>query len=448
MLPAHDNTYITRTGPGTPMGNLLRRFWAPVLLSSELPGPDCPPVQLRVMSEDLVAFRTTSGRPAVLAAHCPHRGASLFFGRNEEEGLRCVYHGWKFDATGRCIDMPNEPPESNPSTGHFGAAQGNLRTSPSAELRTSFRDKVHHTAYQCREQAGIIWVYLGPPDLQAELPQLEWAALPPSHIVVSKRLQDCNYLQAMEGGIDPSHLSFLHSKKEASQKPVEAGGIRFPPYMTRDRHPRFETLETGSGVQIAARRVADDEHFYWRISQFLLPWYTIFPADPGLPLGGHAWVPIDDTHCWTWSFSWQAERPLTPEEVADMRSGLGIHAHVDPITFQPLANRANDYRVDRVEQHRGSFSGIRGIGEQDMAAQESMGPIYDRTKEHLGVSDAAIISMRRLLLRLAHALEAGQEPAAAAQPENYRVRSAALVLPRAQPWQQGAAGALASPVFT
>ncbi len=290
-------------------------------------------------------------------------------------------------------------------------------------------------------------MYLGPPGLRSELPQLEWSVLPQTHIVVSKRLQDCNYLQAAEGGIDPSHLSFLHSTKESPTRPVEVGGIRFPPSMARDRQPRFETLETNSGIQIAARRVADGQHFYWRISQFLLPWYTIFPADPGLPLGGHAWVPIDDTHCWTWSFSWQAERPLTPEELADMRSGLGIHAHVDPITFRPLANRDNDYGIDRTEQRRGSFSGIPGIGEQDMAAQESMGALYDRTREHLGVSDTAIISMRRQLLRLARALQAGQEPEAASRPESYRVRSAAVVLPRSQPWREGAGAALASPVF-
>jgi len=418
MLPAADNRYLTRTGRGTPMGALLRRFWVPALLSAELPTPDGPPLRVRLLGEDLVAFRTNDGRVALLAANCPHRGASLFFGRNEDNGIRCVYHGWQFDAAGACTDMPNEPAESN------------------------FRHEVRATAYPCVERAGVIWTYLGPAGTAAALPDLEWALLPPGHLVVSKRLQECNYLQAMEGGIDPSHLSFLHSKKEAPPQPLESGGIRFPPYMALDRHPRFETLETPYGVLIAARRRAGDDGYYWRISQFLQPWYTIFPADPGLPLGGHAWVPIDDEHCWTWSFSWQADRPLTAAELADMQSGLGIHAHVDPKTFRALANRDNDYRIDRADQRSGSYSGIRGIGEQDMATQESMGTTYDRSKEHLGVSDAAIIATRRQLLRLARALEQGVAPAAAGDGAAYRVRSAAVVLPRTTPWRAGAAAAL------
>src|SRR5437763_1338512 len=162
MLSKADNELITRTGPGTPTGELFRRFWLPALTSSELPEPDCPPVRLRLLSEDLVAFRDTEGRVGLLGQHCPHRGASLFFGRNEENGLRCVYHGWKFDVAGACVDMPNEPPESNPSTG----------------LRTGFKNKVHATAYPCVERAGVVWTYMGPPDRMAEPPRLEWARVP------------------------------------------------------------------------------------------------------------------------------------------------------------------------------------------------------------------------------------------------------------------------------
>src|SRR4051794_33699126 len=182
MLSKEDNELLTRVGPGTPTGELLRRYWQPALLAAELPEPDGAPLRVRLLGEDLVAFRDTSGQVGLLGAHCPHRGASLFFGRNEECGLRCVYHGWKFDVTGQCVDMPSEPPESN------------------------FKDKIHHIAYPCAERGGVIWAYLGPSSPVPPLPALEWINLPPEQRFQAKRMQYCNWVQALEGDIDQSHV--------------------------------------------------------------------------------------------------------------------------------------------------------------------------------------------------------------------------------------------------
>ena len=187
MLSKEDNELVTRIGPGTPMGAVMRRYWMPAMLSEELRDRDGAPARVRLLGEDLVAFRDTAGKIGLLAQNCPHRGASLFFGRNEEEGLRCVYHGWKFDVTGACVDMPNEPPESN------------------------FKHKVHATAgYPCLEKGGVIWTYMGPPEKQPPLPEYEWMRLPEGHGYVSKTYEDCNFLQGIEGGVDSSHSSFLH----------------------------------------------------------------------------------------------------------------------------------------------------------------------------------------------------------------------------------------------
>ena len=186
MLTAANNEAITHTGPGTPMGEYLRRYWIPALCSRELAEPDGPPRRVRLLSEDLIAFRTTSGEVGLVQNACPHRGASLFFGRNEEEGLRCVYHGWKFDVTGRCVDMPSEPAESN------------------------FKTKVTARAYPTIERGGFVWAYMGPAELQPVLPEYGWTLVPDGHVLTSRRIQECNYLQAIEGGIDSAHVPFLH----------------------------------------------------------------------------------------------------------------------------------------------------------------------------------------------------------------------------------------------
>lgn len=414
MLTREENEILVHTGPGTPMGEYLRRYWTPVLLAEELPGPDCPPVRVRVLGERLIAFRDTQGRLGLLDEFCPHRLTSLFWGRNEECGLRCAYHGWKFDVHGNCVDMPSEPPE-------YG-----------------FKQRVHTTAYPAREWGGLIWAYLGPADKQPALPEYEWALVPAGHRFVSKRLQESNYLQAVEGGIDSSHVSFLHSTPGLEHHASTTAGLQAP-YMWRDKAPRFTVNRAPYGLLIGARRDAEADSYYWRVTQYLLPTATMIPGPHHgrAPLNGHVWVPIDDHNCWNFSITWLPSRPLTAAEVEDLKSGNTIHAGVDPRTYIPFRNQRNDYLIDREAQKTETFSGITGLSEQDSAVQESMGPIVDRTREHLGTSDTAVIAARRLLLREVRALQRGEEPAACRDAAVYRVRPEIAILSRDVPWEEG-----------
>ncbi|MFN0070990.1 MAG: Rieske 2Fe-2S domain-containing protein [Chloroflexota bacterium] len=424
MLSPVDNDIMCRVSSGTPMGSLLRTFWMPALLSRELPEPDGAPVKVRLLGENLVAFRDSTGTVGLVAENCPHRGASLFYGRNEDQGLRCVYHGWKFNAAGECLDMPNEPFESN------------------------FKHKVHISAYPCRERGGLVWAYMGPAGLGAELPDLEWARVPDSHLFLSKCLQECNWVQALEGGLDSSHISFLHSKLDRTTIAAPRGSVLAEQFGGQDPHPRFSVRETDYGFVYGARRNATNDQYYWRITQWLLPFYHIIPAEDGAVVTGNAWVPIDDEHCWVYRASWHPDRPLTEREIHDYRYRGVMHEEVDPITFRPVANRRNDFLIDRDVQRLESYSGIKGIQAQDMAMIETMGPIYDRTREHLGTSDTAIISMRRRLIRLTQALADGDVPHAATHGASYRVRSTALLLNRGVPFDEGARERLISPIET
>ncbi len=418
MLTKEENELLTRVGPGTVMGDFLRQYWQPILLSTELAEPDCAPLRVRLMGEDLIAFRTTSGKVGLVGNHCPHRGASLFFGRNEEEGLRCVYHGWKFDVEGNCVDMPNEPPESN------------------------FKHKIRHQAYVCQEKAGLIWAYLGPQNPAPPIPELEWTLVPDSQRYVSKRWQESNWAQSIEGGIDNSHASFLHSKLKVNP---EASATA---YMFNDRHPRFEAVDTDYGTMIVARREAGEDKYYWRITQFYMPFYTMIPGFGSDGLNdGHAWVPIDDENTMTWSITWQTERPLTEEELHTRKTypGSGIHVGINggfkPATSAPggawrtLPELANNFHLDRDLQKTEQFCGIINFGMQDSGVQVSMGPIYDRTKEHLATSDTGVIRVRRRWVNGATALrEHGTTPPAVNTPEIYRARAVPIVLPKDQSW--------------
>jgi nitrite reductase/ring-hydroxylating ferredoxin subunit len=416
VLRKEQNDLLTQTGPGTPLGRLFRSYWIPALLAGELPQPDCPPVRVKLLSERLIAFRDTSGQLGLMDEFCAHRGVSLWFGRNEECGLRCPYHGWKYDVTGQCVDMPNEPEHS------------------------AFAKKVTLKSYPLVEQGGVLWTYMGPAEKQPPLPAYEFANVPAAQSYMSKRVQECNWLQAMEGGIDSSHVSFLH--RGALNTDPLFKGTRGNRYNMSDLSPVFEVVESAGGLYIGARRNAENGHYYWRITQWVMPSYTMIPPRGGHPVHGHFWIPIDDENCWTWSFDYHPTRALTDAELAAMRAGQGIHARVDA-NFRPLANRDNDYLMDRQAQREGrTYSGIEGFAMQDASLQESMGPIVDRTKETLVSTDSGIIMARQKLLRAVKALEESGTVPPGVDPVHQRVRSAAVVLPPDQPFKDAAREAL------
>ena len=432
MLSKEENDLLTQTGPGTAMGEVFRRFWLPAMLSSELPEPDCPPVRLAMLSEDLVAFRDSNGRVGVLDRYCLHRGTNLFWGRNEECGLRCIYHGWKFDVNGQCVDMPNEPTESGSGVpdpykpGFVGARHA----SP------SFKDKIKTTAYPTQERGGLIWVYMGPPGLHPELPELEWTFVPENQRYVSKRITECNYLQNIEGECDSAHVSFLHG-------PARFGMPRnisvLSQYEAGDTTPRFSVKHADHGLLIGARRDAGDDSFYWRVTPFMLPSYTIVPSAPDQVKLFTGAVPVHETCMMGFTVTWHPDRPLTEDELAWCTTGDGSHVSVDPKTFSMTQTKSNDYEIDRAKQRTESFTGIRGIRTQDVAVQEDQwGPLTKRWREHLGTTDVAVIALRRLLIQKAQDLQKGIEPPEAHNGAAYRVRSVAVVLKRDVEFDSGA----------
>ena len=378
MLSAQDNQLLARTGPGTPMGELFRRFWLPALLPSELPDPDSAPIRFRLLGEDLIAFRDTSGKVGFVAQACPHRGASLFFGRTEEDGLRCVYHGWKFDVTGACVDMPSEPVESN------------------------FKSKVRVLAYPSAEMGDIVWIYMGPPEKQPPLPLYEWYS--GTHEItphIHKWMQDCNWAQGQEGNIDTAHVTFLH-------RSFEGFGFRGT---NPDAAPLVEVMPTEFGFVYGGRRETPDGQYYWRVTPYAMPGFTTIPGASQIGAGFFV-LPVDDEHCWWWTISLGG------------RVNRGGQPYIDliPGTWRQKRNKDNDYLIDREMQRTVNYTGLPGNRVQDSAVIESMGPIMDRTNEHLGRSDAAIIYMRRLMIDAAKQLQQGIEPAVLSSGELSRVR--------------------------
>jgi phthalate 4,5-dioxygenase len=429
MLSREDNELMSRVCGDAPMGRLMRRYWLPVVTSADLPAPDSPPVRIRLLGEDLVLFRDTEGRVGLLEEHCAHRGASLAFGRNEDCGLRCVYHGWKYDISGQCVDMPNEPPES------------------------TFRQKIRLTSYPILERNGIVWTYLGDPADAAVTapPDLEWSLVPDSQRYISLRYQKCNWAQALEGGIDSSHTAFLHAHLSEEDDYRDARRRQGTAYKLADKHPRFETALTDYGMLIAARRNAEPGSYYWRITQFLMPFYTIIPPyGPSPAFSGHGWVPVDDETTMVWTVTWHPSRDLREDELTRFRRPAqpwegGLHLPLDYVappspskawgSWRALPDQANDYLIDWERQAATRYSGIPTGAMQDAAMQESMGPIYDRSKEHLGSADAGIARVRNLWLRAAEGLRDRRlDPPGSVTPRSYRVRSASVVLPREADW--------------
>lgn len=410
MIAREQNEFLTSTGPDTSMGELFRRYWIPAMLASELPEPDGAPIRVSLLSEKLLAFRDTSGRVGLINEFCAHRGVSLWFGRNEENGLRCSYHGWKYDINGRCVEVPSE-------------GEG-------------FCKRVKIKAYPVEEKAGVIWAYMGPPDKKPALPHFEWMDLPDSHRYLSKRWQESNYLQAMEGGIDSSHVSFLHSG-DLGRDPLHKGtaGSKF----ALSTKTEFDVLDSAGGLLIGAKRPADEGMNYWRVSQWIMPWYTLIPPYKGNALNGHAWVPMNDENCMAWTMTFHPTRPLTGDERTLMENGHGVHPMlISDGSFRPVANRDNDYLMDREAQKaRIVYSGVRGIAIQDSSLQESMGPICDRSQEHLVSTDRAIVMARAKLRKAALDVQSGNQ-APGLEPEGQSVRSASFILPADQSFRETA----------
>jgi phenylpropionate dioxygenase-like ring-hydroxylating dioxygenase large terminal subunit len=403
MLSAEKNELLTRTGPGTAMGGLMRCFWIPAMLASEIPAADEPPVRLTLLGERLVVFRDSQQRVGVLGEHCPHRAASLYFGRNEESGLRCVYHGWKFDVDGRCVDLPTEPADS------------------------TMCSKVRARACQTRVAGGLLWVHMGADDTAPAFPAFEWLNLPPAQVYVSRWEQDCNYAQAMEGELDSAHVGFLHRLVGQTDDDDRALNGRF---FKGDTAPRWKIVPTGAGFMACNGRRVGEEERYWRLNQFLLPFFTMIPPHPKDARLVRMWVPMTDERCWVVCVSFRPDRALDEAEVAAWRRGENSHRQVIPGTTRPTQRLDNDYLIDRLAQKTVSFTGIQGIRAQDAMVTETAGPIVDRTQEHLGSSDRAVIAMRKALLDAALAHHAsGLPPAAALQPGLYAARATQAVLP-------------------
>lgn len=415
MLTAQKNALLTQTSPDRPMGQMFRFFWQPALLSRELPEPDCPPRRVKILNTDMVAIRDTEGRAQLITPTCPHRGANLFFGRVEEGGIRCAYHGWKFDVDGNCLDIP---------------------TLPDNGQREKMCKKIKLETFPTREAGGLIWVYLGPEELMPEMPDFEFTAVPSDQVFVSKKFQSSNWAQACEGALDTAHFSFLHMPltdgkinfgKDAFVAESSADERRLG-WIRNDGSPRFSITKHETGIVIGGARYADEGDTYWRISQFLMPNHGLAPnAFPGENMHGQCWVPIDDETCWIFNYTWNSERKLGDDEVNRFRQGASIHAATDE-EYRPLRNLSNDFMIDREEQRTKTYTGIKGVSEQDAAIQESMGPIVDRTKEHLNSSDLGVVEFRRYILDAATALEnEGVLPTAHSYPEQYRMRSGSHV---------------------
>ena len=423
MLTEQQNQILTRVGPGTPMGTLMRRYWTPALLSWEVAEPDSPPVELRLLGEDLIAFRQTDGRVGLVDAYCAHRRASLFWGRNEENGIRCVYHGWKFDLEGRCTDMPSEPESSN------------------------FKDRVRIPAYPTYEAGGVVWAYLGPAEKQPAPPHFGWTQAPPERRALSKVWQECNWLQCLEGGIDTVHVNFLHGGRPPGQR-----------YDERDARGRANNVSRAASIEVVPtdygyayagiRDMGAEGTNHVRLYHWVMPWSQIRQTGAGPYYSGHLWVPMDDANTMVYNWDYlpagredasgnrppRTDKPWFRDARIEMGTGNAFGTEVDVANgFRPISNRRNRYNIDRQVQKTRTFTGIPGVNVQDRAVQESMGTIADRELERLGTTDRAIISARRLLLQAVEAVQAGREPPGVA-PSYYGLRPGEAIVPKGEPW--------------
>jgi phthalate 4,5-dioxygenase len=388
---------ITRTGPGTPMGALIRQYWIPALRSSELVA-DGPPVRVLLLGEKMIAFRDSSGRVGIMDHRCPHRCASLFYGRNEENGIRCVYHGWKYDVEGRCVDQANLPPHQQ------------------------FTDKVRAKAYLARERNDVVWIYMGDPERAPDLPPFEACLGPKERVGLRFVQRRCNWLQAVEGDLDTSHVGLLHFGSARPSADLDASHKD----IVTNRAPEYRVTETPYGLSYGAYRPSANIEggTYWRVAHFLYPFW-IMPPVTSLEhnVMVRAFIPMDDEHCMfvgfeSLSYVRRDDRPRM--RGAHIRDNLhpnetGWHGR-----YRMVECEENDYQIDREQQRTVSFTGIDGIHTQDQTVTESMGPIVDRSFENLSPSDIAIARHRRMLMEAVRKFADGTRPPSADNPSLYR----------------------------
>jgi phenylpropionate dioxygenase-like ring-hydroxylating dioxygenase large terminal subunit len=406
MTSLQDSEILSRVGPGTPMGNLMRHYWLPALKSCELVA-DGDPVRFMLLGEKLLAFRDSAGRVGVMDHRCPHRCASLFLGRNEEGGIRCVYHGWKFDVEGNCLDQPNLPPSKQ------------------------FRDRVHAKAYKARERNGIVYVYMGNAEQVPDLPDIAATHIPEEDAEITFIVRNCNWLQGMEGDIDTSHLNFLHF---GSMGPSEFGPTDQNRFGALHRDPDYMTDNTELGTIYGAYRPADEGNTYWRVAHFMFPCWTLAPFIPFEHYRiARAWVPLDDTHMMFIMIGPKEGNGSTRDQIPMQPNSTDWFGR-----WRSVQNQSNDYLIDRALQRKSSFTGIDHIHIQDQAVTESMGDISDHTFENLAISDRMIAVTRRRILQAAKDLdEKGAIPPGSTTPDAYgRERGGFFTAPTARAWPE------------
>ncbi len=409
MLKVEDNELLTRVGPGTPMGGMLREYWMPACRSASLVA-DGQPRRVRLMGENFVAFRSTDGRAGFTLEACPHRGASMALARNEGNGLRCIFHGWKIGMNGKVVDCPAEP----------------------ADTRDAFAARVRVGFFPTREAGGMVWVYLGKQTSPPPFPEFEFNNLPDSHVCARRALVNYNWLQGLEAHIDASHVGILHSGFLNAGKKV-AIDARDLGMAVADKAPRTEMQVTDYGLREGALRDQGDGGTYARIREIVLPFFTFIPHAPHEPCSGRATVPVDDEWDAEWYILYDPEKPLTEEKINLLFEG----AADDPDNFASnLGNSGNLWNQDR-KAMSWHFSGFpRSVPFEDFIIQESMGPRVDRSGEQLGRGDVILSQVRRMLLEAVRDWRAGKPAPWNVPMGTYRsIRAIATMVPADAPWQ-------------
>ena len=418
-----ENERLTRVGSGTLMGNLFRQYWIPVTPAADLSEPGGRPLRVKLLGEELVLFRARNGQVGLIGAFCPHRLGPLFYGRVEEEGLRCPYHGWKFAPGGKCLEMPNIP-----------AGQW-------------FTDEIRHPGYPCREHGGIIWAYLDSAQEPPFLPDFEFLRVSDANRNYRLFFQECNYLHVLEGGIDPTHVMWLHSPYDLSDEELAAQQQPDQQQAANKSGARtpldIAIADTAGGFTYGARRPAGAGKNLWRVNQFIMPFYTMPPG--GDQKQARAYIPVDDESCVKWQIKWYPSHDIKQSSTETLRPPFAEEAYDPPTNSAPFghirtkAKKSNDYLIDW-GTHGSRRLGVAGVNLQDVCVTENEGPapILDRTQEHLCSGDSTIVKARLMLLAAAKALrERGAMPAGARDPSVYRVRGCSTIVSDNVDWVEG-----------